>query len=128
MINVDLQQLVSVLDDPIRNDLESCTVRCVARGGVKILVEDLLLVLLERVGNRLECRGVKFEYSKPLVTYLHDQCTQDDKGALRIDRLLDSRVTPLIADRLLLAMFNGLQINRVHATLDAAGLVTCELN
>lgn len=48
MINVDLQQLIQALDAPSRRDLESSAERCVARGGSKILVEDLLLGLLER--------------------------------------------------------------------------------
>ena len=48
MINVDLQQLIQALDAETRRDLESCAERCVARGGSKILVEDLLLALLER--------------------------------------------------------------------------------
>ena len=48
MINLDLQQLIQALDAPTRRDLESCAERCVARGGSKILVEDLLLGLLER--------------------------------------------------------------------------------
>ncbi|KPG99617.1 AAA family ATPase [Pseudomonas sp. RIT-PI-q] len=48
MINVDLQQLIQSLDAETRRDLESSAERCVARGGSKILVEDLLLGLLER--------------------------------------------------------------------------------
>lgn len=48
MINVDLQQLIRALDAETRRDLEYCAERCVARGGSKILVEDLLLGLLER--------------------------------------------------------------------------------
>ncbi|HEY8329989.1 MAG TPA: AAA family ATPase, partial [Pseudomonas sp.] len=48
MINVDLQQLVQALDAATRRDLEGAAERCVARGGSKILVEDLLLGLLER--------------------------------------------------------------------------------
>jgi type VI secretion system protein VasG len=48
MINVDLQQLVNALDAPTRKDLEGTAERCVARGGSKIVVEDLLLALLER--------------------------------------------------------------------------------
>ena len=48
MINVDLQQLIQALDAETRRDLESSAERCVARGGGKILVEDLLLSLLER--------------------------------------------------------------------------------
>ncbi|MDI3353519.1 type VI secretion system ATPase TssH [Pseudomonas sp. UYIF39] len=48
MINVDLQQLIQALDAETRRDLESSAERCVARGGSKILLEDLLLGLLER--------------------------------------------------------------------------------
>ncbi|RMQ43347.1 ClpB protein [Pseudomonas cichorii] len=48
MINVDLQQLVNALDATTRRDLEGTAERCVARGGSRILVEDLLLTLLER--------------------------------------------------------------------------------
>ena len=48
MINVDLQQLIQALDAQTRSDLESSAERCVARGGSKVLVEDLLLGLLER--------------------------------------------------------------------------------
>ncbi|MBF3197923.1 hypothetical protein HKW80_14090, partial [Pseudomonas aeruginosa] len=48
MINVDLQQLIQALDADTRRDLEGSAERCVARGGNKVLVEDLLLGLLER--------------------------------------------------------------------------------
>lgn len=48
MINVDLQQLIQALDAETRRELEGSAERCVARGGSKILVEDLLLALLER--------------------------------------------------------------------------------
>ncbi|MBV2134200.1 type VI secretion system ATPase TssH [Pseudomonas sp. MAP12] len=48
MINVDLQQLVQALDAATRGDLEGAAERCMARGGSRILVEDLLLGLLER--------------------------------------------------------------------------------
>lgn len=54
MINVDLQQLVQALDADSRRDLERCAERCVARGGSKILVEDLLLGLLERPDSLLQ--------------------------------------------------------------------------
>lgn len=46
MINVDLQQLIQALDADTRRDLEGSAERCVARGGSKVLVEDLLLGLL----------------------------------------------------------------------------------
>ena len=48
MINVDLQQLIQALDAETRRDLEGSAERCVARGGHKVLVDDLLLGLLER--------------------------------------------------------------------------------
>lgn len=48
MINLDLQQLIQALDAETRRDLERSAERCVARGGNKVLVEDLLLGLLER--------------------------------------------------------------------------------
>ena len=48
MINVDLQQLIQALDAETRRDLEGSAERCVARGGHKVLVEDLLLGLLAR--------------------------------------------------------------------------------
>ncbi|MBH8612605.1 type VI secretion system ATPase TssH [Pseudomonas mohnii] len=47
MVNVDLQKLIQALDAETRRDLESSAERCVARGGSKILIEDLLLGLLE---------------------------------------------------------------------------------
>ncbi|WP_178125882.1 type VI secretion system ATPase TssH [Pseudomonas sp. EMN2] len=54
MINVDLQQLVQALDADSRRDLERSAERCVARGGSKILIEDLLLGLLERPDSLLQ--------------------------------------------------------------------------
>ncbi|SEM60497.1 type VI secretion system protein VasG [Pseudomonas sp. ok272] len=53
MIHVDLQQLIQALDAPTRRDLEGSAERCVARGGSKVLVEDLLLGLLERAQGLL---------------------------------------------------------------------------
>ncbi|MBZ9782248.1 type VI secretion system ATPase TssH [Pseudomonas sp. REP124] len=48
MSNADLQQLIKALDAETRRDLERSAERCVARGGNKVLVEDMLLCLLER--------------------------------------------------------------------------------
>jgi type VI secretion system protein VasG len=58
MINLDLQQLIQALDAETRRDLERSAERCVARGGSKILVEDLLLGLLERPQGLL-ARGLQ---------------------------------------------------------------------
>ncbi|MEG0632174.1 MAG: type VI secretion system ATPase TssH [Pseudomonas sp.] len=64
MINVDLQQLIKALDADTRRDLEGSAQRCVARGGSRILVEDLLLALLERpdglLAKALQDAGVEF--------------------------------------------------------------------
>ncbi|MBE7374331.1 type VI secretion system ATPase TssH [Pseudomonas lopnurensis] len=54
MINIDLQQLVQALDAETRHDLENAAERCAARGGSRILVEDLLLGLLERPNGLLQ--------------------------------------------------------------------------
>ncbi len=48
MSNIDLQRLIQALDAETRRDLERSAERCVARGGSKVLVEDLLLELLQR--------------------------------------------------------------------------------
>lgn len=47
MMNVDLQQLIRVLTTHTRRDLERAAERCVTRGGMQVLVEDMLLALLE---------------------------------------------------------------------------------
>ncbi|UVE17752.1 type VI secretion system ATPase TssH [Pseudomonas sp. LS44] len=47
MINVDMHRLIQALDADSHRDLEHAVERCVARGGNKILIEDLLLVWLE---------------------------------------------------------------------------------
>lgn len=54
MINVNLEQLIQALDAETRQDLQACAERCVARGGSRILVEDLLLALLERPDGLLD--------------------------------------------------------------------------
>jgi len=58
MMTVDLQQLIQTLDVDTRRDLERSAERCVARGGGKVLVEDLLLGLLERPDSLL-VRGLQ---------------------------------------------------------------------
>jgi type VI secretion system protein VasG len=47
MINIDLQQLIGTLDGATRRHLEGTAERCIARGGSRIVVEDMLLALLE---------------------------------------------------------------------------------
>ncbi|MBC8881501.1 MULTISPECIES: type VI secretion system ATPase TssH [Pseudomonas] len=89
-------------------------------------LRELVELKLIRLGERLESRGLTFSYSHDLVCHLLEQCTQDGSGARLIDQLLESSLTPLIADRLLDAMSRGDRVVRVHATLDSSGGVVCE--
>ncbi|MCF5386762.1 AAA domain-containing protein, partial [Pseudomonas syringae] len=89
-------------------------------------LRELVELKLARLGERLQSRGLTFSYSHDLVCYLLEQCTQDDSGARLIDQLLESSLTPLIADHLLGAMSRGDKVVRVHATLDSSGGVVCE--
>ncbi|WP_205944045.1 hypothetical protein, partial [Pseudomonas viridiflava] len=67
-------------------------------------------------------------YSEPLVSFLLERCSKVDAGARFVDRLLDTCLIPLITNRLIEAMSDGQVVQRVYATLDAAGLVICEFD
>jgi type VI secretion system protein VasG len=62
MNTLHLQQLIQALGAESRRDLEHAAERCVARGGSKVLIEDLLLCLLERpqglLGRALQDAGM----------------------------------------------------------------------
>ncbi len=88
-------------------------------------LRELVELKLVRLGERLQSRGLTFSHSHDLVCHLLEQCTQDDSGARLIDQLLESGLTPLIADHLLGAMSRGDKVVRVHATLDSSGGVVC---
>ncbi|PAB25689.1 type VI secretion system ATPase TssH [Pseudomonas savastanoi] len=91
-----------------------------------VALRELVELKLSRLGERLEYRGLTFSYSQSLVCHLLEHCTQSHSGARLIDQLLESSLTPLIADRLLSAMSSGKALCRVHATLDSSGGVVCE--
>ncbi|RMT32005.1 putative ClpB protein [Pseudomonas syringae pv. spinaceae] len=91
-----------------------------------VVLHELIELKLSRLGERLECRGLTFSYSPDLTRYLLECCTQSDSGARLIDHVLESRVTPLIADRLLSAASSCDSVSRAHATLDASGGIVCE--
>lgn len=92
------------------------------------ILRELIELKLIRLGERLKSRGLTFAYSKCLVSFLLERCSQGDTGARFVDRLLDTCLIPLIANRLLGAMSDGQGIQRVYATLDAAGLIVCEFD
>lgn len=91
-----------------------------------VVLHELIELKLSRLGERLECRGLTFSYSPDLTRHLLECCTQSDSGARLIDHVLESRLTPLIADRLLSAASSGDSVSGVHATLDASGGIVCE--
>ncbi|MDU8497660.1 type VI secretion system ATPase TssH [Pseudomonas syringae] len=91
-----------------------------------VALRELVELKLNRLGERLESRGLTFGYSQSLVCHLLERCTQVDSGARMIDQLLESCLTPLIADHLLSAMSSGKALCRVHATLNSSGGIVCE--
>ncbi|MCI3945332.1 type VI secretion system ATPase TssH [Pseudomonas syringae] len=91
-----------------------------------IVLQELIELKLNRLGERLGSRGLTFSYSQALVFHLLEHCTQVDSGARLIDHLLESRLTPLIADCLLSAMNSGASLFSIHATLDSSGGIVCE--
>lgn len=90
------------------------------------VLEELVTLKLQRLGERLAARQLHFSHCDALVGYLSGRCVQGDSGARLVDRLLDQQVLPLIANRLLDAMACGDTLTHVHATLDNAGGVVCE--
>ncbi|WP_163017677.1 AAA family ATPase, partial [Pseudomonas viridiflava] len=91
-------------------------------------LRELIELKLLRLAGRLKIRGLSFAHSEPLVSFLLERCSQGDTGARFVDRLLDTCLIPLIANRLIDAMSDGQDVQRVYATLDAAGLVICEFD
>ncbi|WP_439885734.1 type VI secretion system ATPase TssH [Pseudomonas syringae] len=91
-------------------------------------LRELIELKLLRLADRLKVRGLTFAYSEPLVSFLLERCSKGDTGARFVDRLLDTCLIPLIANRLIEAMSDGQDVQRVYATLDAAGLVICEFD
>lgn len=89
------------------------------------VMRELVELKMQRLGERLSRRRLEFSSSEALLNHLTELCVQGESGARLIDHLIELHVMPLIADRLLAAMANGLQLSRVHATFDATRVV-CE--
>lgn len=89
------------------------------------VMRELVELKMQRLGERLSCRGLVFTSSNELLEHLADRCVQGESGARLIDHLIELHVMPLIADRLLTAMAEGQPLSRVHATLKGLGVV-CE--
>ncbi|WP_260958442.1 type VI secretion system ATPase TssH [Pseudomonas citri] len=92
------------------------------------VIRELVAIKLDRLGERLGQRQLRFSYCGRLVDYLVERCTRSDSGARLIDQLLEQHLMPLLADRLLAAMANGEALRQVHATLDADSGLVCEFN
>lgn len=90
------------------------------------VLDELVIIKLQRLGERLARRQLTFSHSPALVEHLAALCTQSDSGARLIDQLLEVHVLPVVADRLLAAMASGEALRHVHATLDGEGRVLCE--
>lgn len=91
------------------------------------VLAELVELKLQRLADRLRARNLQLSYCPALLDHLRERCTQSDSGARMVDRLLEQRILPLIADRVLAAMAVGEDLRHVQVTLDAAGSVQCEL-
>ncbi|RGP56805.1 type VI secretion system ATPase TssH [Pseudomonas abyssi] len=54
MLNIDLHQLIRLLSQDLRRDLEAAAAHCLQRGGHSVQPEDLLLCLLQRPDSLLQ--------------------------------------------------------------------------
>ncbi|MDF2641941.1 MAG: clpB protein, partial [Pseudomonas sp.] len=91
------------------------------------VLAELVELKLQRLADRLRARNLQLSYCPALLDHLRKRCTQSDSGARMVDRLLEQRILPLIADRVLAAMAVGEDLRHVQVTLDAAGSMQCEL-
>ncbi len=90
------------------------------------VLHALVALKLQRFGERLTSRKLRFSFSDHLIEHLAQQCTDGASGARLIDALVDQHLQPQIVDRLLAAMAGGQPIQQVHASVDAQGAVACE--
>ena len=90
------------------------------------VLNELVGLKLARFGERLARRQLQFSHCPALLENLAERCSHSDSGARLIDHLIDQHLQPLVVDRLLAAMANGENLQRVHATLDGEGTVVCE--
>ena len=90
------------------------------------VLRDLVTLKLERFGQRLALRQLRFSHSDCLVDHLAQRCADSDSGARLIDHLLDQHLQPQVVDRLLVAIAGGQPVHQVHASIDSQGAVACE--
>lgn len=90
------------------------------------VLRALVALKLNRFGERLKSRKLRFSFSDHLIEHLAQQCTDGASGARLIDALIDQHLQPQIVDRLLAAMAGGHPVQQVHASVDAQGAVACE--
>ncbi|MDR6676926.1 type VI secretion system ATPase TssH [Pseudomonas oryzihabitans] len=92
-----------------------------------VLLRELVVLKLARLGERLAARRIAFSYAPALLDELAARCLDDDSGARRIDLLLEQRVLPLLTDQLLDALAQGRTLRQLHLDVSAAGELQCEV-
>lgn len=92
------------------------------------VLQDLISLKLERLGQRLQLRKVGFSYAPELVAQMAVRCAQGDSGARSIDQWIETCLLPQVVDRLLEAMAVGDALTQVHASLGPEGQPVCECN
>lgn len=90
------------------------------------VLHALVALKLQRFGERLASRKLRFSFNDHLIEYLAQQCSDGTSGARLIDALIDQYLQPQIVDRLLAAMAGGPPVQQVHASVDAHGAIACE--
>jgi type VI secretion system protein VasG len=92
------------------------------------LLQHMARLKLERLGQRLQLRGLAFSYSCQLVAHIAERCAHSDSGARYFDQWIELHVLPQVVDRLLDAMAKGESLSQVHAGLDGNGDPACEFS
>lgn len=91
------------------------------------VLKELIELKLGRLANRMQQqRKLALTYDKGLVDVLAERCTHTESGARLIDSLLDQYIVPHITDRLLEAMANKEELQRVNIVVDEDKTVACE--
>ena len=91
------------------------------------VLKELIELKLGRLANRMQQqRRLALTYDKGLVDVLAERCTHTESGARIIDSLLDQYIVPHITDRLLEAMANKEELERVNIVVGEDKSVVCE--
>lgn len=91
------------------------------------VLKELIELKLGRLANRMQQqRKLGLTYDKGLVDVLAERCTHTESGARLIDSLLDQYIVPHITDRLLEAMANKEELERVNIVVGEDKSVVCE--